>query len=276
MVETSTIPLVNNLSSEEHSMELFGEQFQFDQWVTDIARLNTANPYLNDNVARGYVRTRLKIDNDFWKNRGINESIIHVSDKHAFVVFVGKPWSRMPNSPESTEHVPVVGSNLHVEGPTLEGWTFPVHKLTDWQQVVVDEPERERLASRLLASFEVDTVEDGMAHQAERIIAEALRSTKGQQVLDWFKGFSTDASRPSFAASTLRCLGRHGSVGSISWRVQLVRDALAMDSVEIRDAAIQAAESWGDSDLVEVLGAHSESETWLQRYISDVIDDLAG
>ena len=33
----------------------------------------------------------------------------------------------------------------------------------------------------------------------------------------------------------------------------LVRDGLAMDSVEIRDAAIQAAESWGDSELLDVL-----------------------
>ena len=56
----------------------------------------------------------------------------------------------------------------------------------------------------------------------------------------------------------------------------LVRDGLAMDSVEIRDAAIQAAESWGDSELLDVLRSHSETEPWLQQYILDVIDDLAG
>lgn len=277
MVETNTLSLVNNLSSEEHSMELFGERFQFDRWLTDIARQNTANPFLNDNVRRGYMGTRLTIDNDFWINRGIGESVTQVSDKHPFVVFVGKPWIRMPNSPESTEHVPVVGSNLHVEGTTLEGWTFPVHKLTTWQQVAADEPERQRLASQLLASFELDSVVDGMEHQAEGIIAEALRSAKDHRVLGWFKAFCTDASQPSFASSILRCLGRQcqGGTGSAAWRVGLVRDGLATNSVEIRDAAIQAAESWGDPELLDVLRTHSEREPWLQQYILDVIDDLA-
>ena len=62
MVETSTIPRVNNRPLEEHSMELFGEQFQFDQWATDIARQNTANRSLNDNIGRGYIRIRLMTD----------------------------------------------------------------------------------------------------------------------------------------------------------------------------------------------------------------------
>ena len=55
----------------------------------------------------------------------------------------------------------------------------------------------------------------------------------------------------------------------------LVRDGLAKNSVEVRDAAIQAAESWGDSELIEVLKAHSETEPWLRQYLNDVIDDLS-
>ena len=148
--------------------------------------------------------------------------------------------------------------------------------LTASQKVVVDDRGRERFATKLWASFEDNPFEDGMDHPAEGIIAEALRSAKGQRVLEWLGTFSTDASQPSFAASVLRCLGRHGSVGTVPWRVGLVRDGLTMDSVEIRDAAVQAAESWGDTDLLDVLGLHSEPEPWLRQYIVDVIDDLAG
>ena len=132
---------------------------------------------------------------------------------------------------------------------------------------------RDRLAAKLRASFEGESVEDGMGHPAEEIIGEALRSP--EDVFDWLRDFCTDGAQPSLAASTLRCLGRHDNVGTISWRVGLVRDSLAMDSVEIRDAAVQAAESWGDSDFVEVLRSHVEREPWLRHYIFDVVGELA-
>ena len=115
-----------------------------------------------------------------------------------------------------------------------------------------------------------------MGHPAEEIIGEALRSPEAESVLDWLRDFCTDDAQPSFAASALRCLGRDDYVGTTSWRVGLVRDSLSMDSVEIRDAAVQAAESWGDSDFIEVLRSHTEPEPWLRQYILDVVDDLAG
>ena len=102
-------------------MELFGEQFQFDQWATDIARQNTANRSLNDNIGRGYIRIRLMTEDDFWNNREIDESLVQVSGKHDFV----RPC-RMPNSPGSTKQSSVEGSNRGVEGTTQEGWAFVV------------------------------------------------------------------------------------------------------------------------------------------------------
>ena len=56
--------------------------------------------------------------------------------------------------------------------------------------------------------------------------------------------------------------------------VELVRDALALDDVEIRDATVQAAELWGDRDILPVLKSHSEPEPWLRDYIFHVINDL--
>ena len=143
------------------------------------------------------------------------------------------------------------------------------------QKAVVKDREQERLANRLWMAFAAEPLEDGMSHLAEEIIGEALRSMEDKPVvLDWLRAFSLDAARPSFAASVLRCLGRQTPLGTSSWRADLVRGGLAMDDVEIRDAAVQAAESWGDRSLADVMKAHSESEPWLREYIEDVIGDL--
>ena len=160
--------------------------------------------------------------------------------------------------------------------PTLvEKWATLLDDQTICHDVVVDYEGQRHLAAKLWSSFEDYPIEDGMEHPAEKIIAEALLSAKEQHVLDWLSAFCIDASQPSFAASVLRCIGRHNNAGTVSWRVGLVRDGLTADKVEIRDAAVQAAESWGDSDLLDVLRSHSEPEPWLQQYIFDVIDDLA-
>ena len=134
---------------------------------------------------------------------------------------------------------------------------------------------RNQLAAELQTSFEDLPVEDGVGHPAERINAKALAQVGDERSIRWLREFCVDASNPSFAASVLRCLGRVPCTGSEAWRVALVRDGLANDSVEIRDAAIQAAESWGDSELIKVLKAHSEPEPWLRQYLHDVIDDLS-
>ena len=138
-----------------------------------------------------------------------------------------------------------------------------------------DTRAQERLAVRLRAAFEDSPIEDGMTHPAEAIIADALRSATDSQPLHWLKSICTDASQPRLAASTLRCLGRIAGAGAPQWRVKLVRDALASDNLEMRDAAVQAAESWADPGMVAVLASHSDPQEWLQQYIRDVIDDLS-
>ena len=134
--------------------------------------------------------------------------------------------------------------------------------------------ERTQLSNTLHAAFDADPLEDGMDHPAEQIIARAMQSTEDQHLLDWLRAFSLDAAQPGFAASVLRCLGRYQHPGTASWRTGLVREGLELDDVEIRDAAVQAAESWGSSDVVDVLAAHDEPEPWLRDYIRDVVNDL--
>lgn len=134
--------------------------------------------------------------------------------------------------------------------------------------------DQQRLATKLWTSLEDYPFEDGMRHPIEGIIAKELQIAKDEVILDWLKSFCTDVSRPSFAASVLQCLGRSRDVGTVSWRVELVRESLMVDNVEIRDAAVQVAESWCDAELLIVLKSHYEPEPWLRQYISDVISDL--
>ena len=138
------------------------------------------------------------------------------------------------------------------------------------------EPNQTQLLHILHAAFEADPLENGMDHPAEQIIKKALQSPENQQIFDWFKNFSLEIEHPSFAASVLRCLGRQTNLGTYSWRAELVRRGLTVDNVEIRDASVQAAESWGDQDLVNILKSHHETEPWLREYILDVIYDLGG
>ena len=146
-------------------------------------------------------------------------------------------------------------------------------KIVD-HQVSFEDKERVQLENRLLASFEAEPLEDGMDHPAEQIIGYALDSRENKSILSLFRAFSLDVTHPNFAASVLRCLGRQAHLGSVSWRTDLVRDALRMSDIEIRDAAVQATELWGDVEMRSVLEQHSEPEPWLRDYIRDVLADL--
>ena len=142
------------------------------------------------------------------------------------------------------------------------------------EQTLAEERERGRLANKLHALFEAEVLQDGEHHPAEDLIQEALRTSQEWVVLRWFKAWAVDASQPSFAASLLRCLGRQERIGTDWWCTELIREALSVDDVEIRDAAVQAVESWEDQELIQVLMGHDEPEHWLKDYIQGVIYDL--
>lgn len=142
------------------------------------------------------------------------------------------------------------------------------------QQGPVEDQRQQQLATWLWAAFGSEPLEDGMDHPAEEIIEQALHSNESQCVLEALRALSLDVAHPSFAASVLRCLGRQQNPGTDTWRTDLVRDGLAVDDVEIRDAAVYAAEWWGGREMRNVLQSHSEPKPWLRDYIRDVIEDL--
>lgn len=144
------------------------------------------------------------------------------------------------------------------------------------QRSSVEEDRRRHFLDRLHACFEAEPLEDGMDHPAEQLIAEALDSEAREIVLGWIGGICLDPRNPAFSAAALLCVARQPAVGGAEWRVELVRSGLAADDVELRDAAVQAAEIWGDPGFRQVLEAHSEPVPWLDEYVRGVIDDLAG
>lgn len=135
---------------------------------------------------------------------------------------------------------------------------------------------RQRLQDRLRVSLDAEPLEDGMDHPAESVIAAALDSEDLDTVLRWIRSFCLDSSNPAFAAAVFVCVARQPAVGTAKWREELVRGGLAVDDVEVRDAAMQAAEYWADAGLRHVLSAHSEPVGWLDEYRRGVMDDLGG
>ena len=127
-----------------------------------------------------------------------------------------------------------------------------------------------------MAAFEAEPLEDGMDHSGEYVIAAALESEDPDVVLRWIRSFCLESTMPAFAAGVLLSVARLPGVGTAGWRGELVRGGLAADDVELRDAAMQAAEHWGAPGLRRILSAHSEPVGWLDEYRRGVMDDLGG
>ncbi len=133
--------------------------------------------------------------------------------------------------------------------------------------------ERWQLENGLRMAFDEAPVEDGIDHAAERIIEEALRCVDEKRALCWLGELALDAEHPTLAASVLRCLGRC-QPGTAVWRAGVVRAALAIDDVEVRDAAAQAAESWREPETRAALQSHAEAVPWLRAYIENIVEDF--
>ena len=131
----------------------------------------------------------------------------------------------------------------------------------------------EQLEAALSNAFVAEPLEDGMTHPAEEIIAAAVRGSG--EALGWLRSFALAATAPAFAASTLRCLSRL-DIGAAEWRARLVADVLASGDVQMRDAALQAAEEWGGRCLRDILEAHLASEPveWLRQAMREVVQHI--
>lgn len=126
---------------------------------------------------------------------------------------------------------------------------------------------------RIRTALEVNPVEDGCTHPAEAYLEELFHHW-GQTAGNWLIGRITDKQwSRSLAADLLRVLSRLKPLTE-DWRLRVIELALSSPDIQMRDAGVQAAESWEDSGAVELLQKHRESCAWLADYIKSVIRDL--
>ena len=126
----------------------------------------------------------------------------------------------------------------------------------------------------LYTSFEETPLESCVYHPAEKIIEDALHTIPDGLAYSFLKDYCLDNEKPVYGASVLRCLSRITKPGTTEWRAQIIHGALASTNLELRDNAIQAAESWGDRYLASILQAHEEPEPYLREYLQHVIAEL--
>lgn len=130
-----------------------------------------------------------------------------------------------------------------------------------------------QLENQLKAALESAPLEDGYSHAAEILLEKAIRNY-GDRAGDWLVGvLSNQDQNDIFKAELLRLLSRLKPFTS-TWRVDIIKLGLSSSSLEIRDAAVQSAESWEEAEAIQLLEAHKEPCNWLADYTSRVIRDL--
>lgn len=133
-------------------------------------------------------------------------------------------------------------------------------------------PEMRRLLRHVITAIEQEPVEDGVLHPAEPRLAEFLRQYGAATLYaEMFEGRRS----ATLVASLLRLLGRR-KLENARLREEILRAALASSSIEVRDAAVQAAELWEDPTAIELLRNHTEQNPWLADYIGRVLQEIAG
>jgi hypothetical protein len=131
---------------------------------------------------------------------------------------------------------------------------------------------QKRFEEQLRGMFIAEPIEDGLTHPAQALIQKALEENE-PLASQWIVSFARKQG-PSFAAAAVKAVGRLPTPGSEEWRTSLAEEALEHEDSEVRDAAVQALESWGGQRSIDILKKHQETRPWLKDYIDRVIRDL--
>lgn len=148
----------------------------------------------------------------------------------------------------------------------------------DWETITSAFPEDKdeskfTFALKILSAINAEPVEDGFEHPAESLLKEAVMRYR-RETVEWLYKLITEEDNAAFVASILKCLGRIEGDICEEWGVVLISKALQHRDVEVRDAAVQVAESWGTGGVLMLLKGHRDDVPWLQDYIDRVVRDL--
>ena len=147
--------------------------------------------------------------------------------------------------------------------------------------LTVEEPELPPIAprnreltrdvDRLIAIIESEPIEDGVTHPGEEHLANII----AKHGTGAFVTIIGETRLLALSAAFIRLLARVNRPPQ-EIRLELIARTISSDSVEIRDAIVQAVELWEDHEAVQLLAGHQESIPWLAEYISLVLNELGG
>lgn len=182
-------------------------------------------------------------------------------------------------------------ANAIIEEVFEVGWDFPQITPISKSKTLLSAPFATLLSGQSIASIEkaenplshverqlamaieTNPVEDGYSHVGEKILEKTIREF-GTMAANWLiELLSSERWNASCRAELLRLLCRLKPFTEAR-RLQLIRTGLSATNLELRDAAVQAAETWEDTGAIGILRGHKESVAWLDDYIACVILDL--
>lgn len=126
---------------------------------------------------------------------------------------------------------------------------------------------------QLVSAIKGEPLEDGVVHPAEELIAKFYEKHGDNELFSLIS--SQTSTNSAITASAIRLLGRANYIDA-DLQQRVISLGLASPSIEIRDAAVQAAELWGDGAVVSLLRSHREPCPWLADYVNRVVRDLSG
>ena len=179
------------------------------------------------------------------------------------------PWQKQHQDPDPTLAFPVRAYLL----PTA----WQLERPNPSQHTEARTPALAALGRDLLESLDILPIEDCCGHSAERIMDEMLLAgDQGAKEIGTLYRGNVDG-RPSLSAGILRLVGRIERGLALPWGLEIVKDAIKRDDLEVRDAAVRALEKWGGPLALDILRAALTNETvsWMREYIRGVITDLS-
>ena len=114
-----------------------------------------------------------------------------------------------------------------------------------------------------------------MSHPAEDILKRAIK-TQEVDVISWIKSLLEveHKSQLWLSGDILTLLGRVVEETPPVWAYKLIHKALAHNSAEVRNSALQCLEHWGTPTALDYLVRHKDRVDWLEEYRLQIIDDL--
>ena len=134
--------------------------------------------------------------------------------------------------------------------------------------------QSEELRRELAIDFAVQPMEPGFSHRSEDTLRRALGQYEPARLRHWLGEMCDYDRNPSTAALTLEALGNIEPPFDARWRAGIIATGLRSRNSHVREAAVHAAEQWGETGVADLLTDHHDVMPQLQDYAHGVAADL--